>query len=396
MCQACRALVDPSANPCPMCGRESVPSLSARINATTGSAFFISFVILTINILLFVLMAVVEINNGKGGEAFIQSASNEVLDDFGALVPSAVAAGQWWRLVTFNFLHIGLMHLFFNSTALYQIGPQVEELYGSQKFILIYLVTGVFSAYASYIFNIAGAGASGSIFGLIGLMTIYGYRQGGVFGKAIMRQMITWAVMGFLFGVMIGANNVAHASGFAAGAGLGFAINPDAAVTNRAAMAWNALAIICVLAIASSFAMAGIGYGSMQVAARERERIQQERDAGAQNVILLSNRINTLRELLGTAQEIKTGAEKDKLVDSLKTAAADIDRVPQIDDESTEIRRRIVELINKITNESAGAGKEETALFVSLMNHYEELGKALSAHSAWESNVLKKYGLVYK
>src|SRR6185436_19765149 len=126
----------------------------------------------------------------------------------------------WWRLVTFNFLHIGLMHLLFNSSALYQIGPQVEELYSSQKFVFLYLATGVFSAFASFAFNIGGAGASGSIFGLIGLMVVYGYRQGGSYGKAIMRQMLTWAVIGFFFGMIIGANNVAHAAGFAAGAGL--------------------------------------------------------------------------------------------------------------------------------------------------------------------------------
>src|SRR6185503_15611580 len=100
---------------------------------------------------LFVLMSIVEVRNGGGGEKFIQSASNGVLSDFGALVPSMVRAGQWWRLVTFNFLHIGLMHLMFNSYALFSIGPQVEGAFGSQKFVFAYVGTGTTSAFASYL-----------------------------------------------------------------------------------------------------------------------------------------------------------------------------------------------------------------------------------------------------
>src|SRR6185503_4111119 len=129
MCQACRALVEASANPCPLCGKESVPSLRARTSAAVESSSFISFIILTINILLFVLMAVVEVKNGRGADAFMQPPSVGVLYDFGGLDIQSVAAGQWWRLVTYNFLHIGLIHLLFNSSALYQVGPQVEELY---------------------------------------------------------------------------------------------------------------------------------------------------------------------------------------------------------------------------------------------------------------------------
>src|ERR1041384_3910785 len=141
MCQACRALVDASEKTCPLCGKESVPA-RAWLHASTGG-HFISLIILTINILLFVLMALVEGRSGGGADAFLQSASSSVLAGFGALYPGAIAAGEWWRLITWNFLHIGLMHLLFNSMALYQIGPQVEELFGPAKFIFIYLATGI-------------------------------------------------------------------------------------------------------------------------------------------------------------------------------------------------------------------------------------------------------------
>src|SRR2546426_4455054 len=134
MCQVCRGLIEASASTCPLCGRESVPPARISTASFTESGNFFSLVILTINIVLFVLMSIVEVRNGGSGEAFIKSASGGVLNDFGALVPSLVRAGQWWRLVTFNFLHIGLMHLMFNSSALFSIGPQVEGIFGSQKF----------------------------------------------------------------------------------------------------------------------------------------------------------------------------------------------------------------------------------------------------------------------
>ena len=215
MCQVCRGLIEASAKTCPLCGRESVPR--ARLSSagiTTGGNFF-SLVILTINIVLFVLMSAAEVRNGGGAEAFLQSASNGVLDDFGALVPSMVRAGQWWRLVTFNFLHIGLMHLMFNSSALFSIGPQVEAIFGSKKFVFAYVATGIASGIASLLFLPGGtAGASGAIFGLIGLMAVYGYRLGGSFGRALTRQMLIWAGIGIMFGFFIGANNVAHVGGW--------------------------------------------------------------------------------------------------------------------------------------------------------------------------------------
>src|ERR1044072_4821745 len=94
MCQACRALVEASANPCPLCGKESVPARRARTSAAAERSSFISFIILTINLLLFVLMAVVEIKSGRGAEAFVQAPSSSVLYDFGGLNIQYVAEGQ--------------------------------------------------------------------------------------------------------------------------------------------------------------------------------------------------------------------------------------------------------------------------------------------------------------
>ena len=83
-----------------------------------------------------------------------------------------IAAGQWWRLFTASFIHIGLMHILFNMYFLYQLGPTFEMLYGSRNFLIIYLVSGIIGNLVSFAFGSPGtvsAGASTSLYGIFGL-----------------------------------------------------------------------------------------------------------------------------------------------------------------------------------------------------------------------------------
>lgn len=384
MCQACRALVPASEKVCPMCGKESVPA-RAWLHASTGG-HFLSLIILTINIALFVLMALVEMRNGAGGEAFVQSASNGVLDDFGALVPAAVSAGQWWRIVTMNFLHIGLMHLAFNSIALYQIGPQVEELFGSAKFIFIYLATGIVSGIASYVFHIGGAGASGAIFGLIGLMAAWGFRQGGVMGRAVMQQMLVWAAMGFVYGHFIGANNVAHAGGFVSGIALAFVVPSVAPNTHRSGQTWNAVMIGCVLVVAGSFVMVGRHFGE-----------NQEKAVGGRNVIALSQRVRgTIQTVNDSRSPAASKKDPQQIADSLRSAARDITSVPHIDDRSDEIKQQMADLLNKRADAFQAAAKDAKSLQNAYATEWDSIGAAFEAYFNWEDSVLEQYQLVHE
>ena len=350
MCQVCRGLIEASASTCPLCGRESVPPARISAAALASSGNFFSLVILTINIVLFVLMSVVEDRSGRGPEAFLQSASNGVLDDFGALVPSLVRAGEWWRLVTCNFLHIGLMHLMFNSVALVSIGPQVEETFGSQKFVFGYVGTGVASGIASFLFLPAGsAGASGAIFGLIGLMAAYGYRLGGSFGRGLMRQMLIWAGVGFIFGFFIGANNIAHAGGFIAGGALGLVLAPDAPTTVRGAALWNAVAIACVGLVAISFALAGRVYGSQQDNWHQREVKMRQSTAAFELIPLVEN----AKDVVGGTFDLQLEPGSDAreaaraIAVELRRLARELEKSPHLDQRSSEIKKRLVELMNK-------------------------------------------------
>src|SRR5947199_9592695 len=126
-----------------------------------------TYVFFALNILVFLLMAL------AGG-----STSAPTLMAFGVKSNAEIAKGQWWRFVTPIFIHIGLLHLFFNSYALWIVGPQVEKLYGGGRFVVLYVLTGVAGVYGSYAYhpNTISAGASGAIFGLFGVRLAFGFR----------------------------------------------------------------------------------------------------------------------------------------------------------------------------------------------------------------------------
>lgn len=397
MCQVCRGLIDSSVKTCPLCGRESVPPIRISAASLTESGNFFSLVILTINIVLFVLMSIVEVRNGGGGESFVKQASNGVLNDFGALVPALVRQGQWWRLVTFNFLHIGLMHLMFNSSALFSIGPQVEGIFGSQKFVFAYLGTGTFSAFASYLFLPSNsAGASGAIFGLIGLMAVYGYRQGGSFGRALMKQMLIWAGIGFMIGFFINANNVAHAGGFVAGGALGFVLEPDAPSTARSAFRWNAVAIACICVVAISFAFAGRAYG------REQDRDAQRGVAGRrlQSAQQFERAVLDARHSVsvsyGLAREPK-GATRQDAIDTaaeLKRIGAELASTISIDDQSASIKSRLADLLAKRAK-SFEEATDSSAIAKAISTDNEEFASVFHDYDDWARRTVKEFDEVF-
>jgi len=107
------------------------------------------------NLALFVLLAWIARTVNADTPAYTSA-----LIELGAKVNELIAAGQYWRLVTPMFLHVGAIHLTVNMYSLYAIGPQVERLYGTSRFLLIYLVSGVAGVAASYAFPMHRGGVS--------------------------------------------------------------------------------------------------------------------------------------------------------------------------------------------------------------------------------------------
>ena len=154
---------------------------------------------------------------------------------YGAKINAAIAAGQWWRLLTPMFLHAGIWHLFFNVYALFQLGPETERLFNQQRFLVIYFLSGLYASLASYAFTTApSVGASGAIFGLVGALIAYMRRYRQFFGRSgqqYLLNMLVIVVVNFVLGaVQPGIDNWAHLGGLVAGFVIGSLLLPEYAL----------------------------------------------------------------------------------------------------------------------------------------------------------------------
>lgn len=155
-----------------------------------------------------------------------------VLIVFGANFAPAVKAGEYWRLLTANFIHIGVVHLLLNTYALYIIGQEVETLYGHARFVVIYLLSGVSGAVASYwLTHGLSAGASTALFGSFGALGVFFYRNRHLLGEISHQQLLRMGlllVINLLIGILPGSriDNWGHLGGLVGGAFLGWLLCP--------------------------------------------------------------------------------------------------------------------------------------------------------------------------
>jgi len=158
---------------------------------------------------------------------------NETLLRFGAVWRPAVWDGQYWRLATSMFLHIGVMHLLGNWWFGFKMCTAAEAELGSWKFLALYLGSGIAGAAASVIGHDAvSAGASGALFGLVGwrllsLRLAVGSWRAFAQNPAI-RQELIWIGAWFVLGAFLGFDNFAHGGGMLFGALFAWALGTDA------------------------------------------------------------------------------------------------------------------------------------------------------------------------
>lgn len=126
-----------------------------------------------------VTVALIGLNVGVFAVGLLLGSSRELIGRFG-MWPLAIAGqGEWGRLLTSAFLHGGLLHIGFNMYVLYMVGPVLERILGSGRFLVLYLMSAAGGSVASYVFNTPNTlsvGASGAIFGLLGALLVVGKR----------------------------------------------------------------------------------------------------------------------------------------------------------------------------------------------------------------------------
>ena len=258
MCPHCRAFVEPSEKICPYCEgplgatpRQRAPSGEA-VGGLIPATHFTTFIILAINFGVFVAMMVLSSKLG-GGDMF--GIRGDVADVFGAKNRLAILYyGQWWRLITAGFLHGGIFHILMNSWVLYDLGAQVEHIYGTARFLSIYLISSVGGFLASLLWSPGlSLGASAALCGLIGAMMAYAKRTDQQFVFSFyLRWILMIAVIGLVFSMI---DNAAHFGGLAAGFLVGYVAAPMGPSRSMDAV-WKGVATIMCLAAAGSMLIA--------------------------------------------------------------------------------------------------------------------------------------------
>lgn len=274
LCPACGTLVGASATRCHQCGASMTFSLAAaskslsKLMPTTSPA---TYAILTLSCVMYglSLLWTIRLNGmqapGGGGLGALMNFGGidiRVLFRLGASLPllgyPGVASNltQPWRFVTAVFLHGSLMHIGFNLWVLMDIGPQIEELYGSARYLFIYVLTGIGGYVVSSTVGKVSVGGSGALLGLIGVLLAIttGRRSAGM--QMLRGQIIRWliyiAVFGFLFP---GIDNFAHAGGLAAGFLLGKVMVDRAPVAPEDRKRAQLLGWASAIVVVASFAM---------------------------------------------------------------------------------------------------------------------------------------------
>lgn len=205
-------------------------------------------VLLNINILVFILMAIA----GVG----VIAPDSEGLLNWGANFKPYTLNGQWWRILTSCFVHIGIFHLLMNMYALVYIGLLLEPILGWKRYAVAYLLTGVVASTTSLFWHdmSISAGASGAIFGLYGiflaLLTTNIIEKAA--RKSLMTSMLVFVGYNLLNGMKEGIDNAAHIGGLVSGVVIGYAFVPGLKKPDLKWLVSSTLAVLSAIVLVFS------------------------------------------------------------------------------------------------------------------------------------------------
>ena len=220
VCPQCGRLVGVSEEKCPFCGawRPGLFGWATVLRRSLGGRLDLFTLIVGTCITLYAVALLLqpEAILRPAGLMSLLSPGSRALYQLGMTGGIAWQLGWWWTLLTAMYLHGSLLHIVFNVMWIRNLGPAVAEVYGPGRAFLLFNIAGAGGFLASNLMSGAPTiGASGSIFGLLAALIVYGRRRGS---SVMTQQLWQWAIILGVFGfVMPGINNWAHGGGFAAG-----------------------------------------------------------------------------------------------------------------------------------------------------------------------------------
>ena len=235
VCTSCGQLVGVADETCYNCGRRN-PGLWGFAPALRSLGHDMGFVTFVTGLCIVMYALTLAVSGSEISGLLSPSTYAQVL--FGASGSYPVFMfDRWWTVLSASWLHGNLLHIFFNMYWIRMLAPQVADLFGPGRMIIIYVVAGVVGftlstlggQYLTFMPRMLGGaqltvGASASIFGLLGALVYYGRRTGSsaVGGQALQLALIV-GIFGF---IMPGIDNFAHAGGFVGGFGAARFLDP--------------------------------------------------------------------------------------------------------------------------------------------------------------------------
>ncbi|HYE56033.1 MAG TPA: rhomboid family intramembrane serine protease [Chitinophagaceae bacterium] len=197
---------------------ESGELTSAEKMSLGTGGYYVTYYLIGVCALVFVLMAVSGVNVLNPDAASIVN--------WGGNMRAYTVSGEWWRLITCMFVHVGIIHVLFNMYALYAVGLYLEPLLGRWRMLAAYLSTGTLASLASLWWSAdrVSAGASGAIFGLYGIFlallttNLIDKRM----RRGMLQNIVVFVIFNLVYGLREGIDNAAHAGGLVSGLVLGY------------------------------------------------------------------------------------------------------------------------------------------------------------------------------
>lgn len=387
MCRSCGSIVGGGQQQCAVCGtsvsgsgqsgqsRTVADSETMRFaRAVLNRPYKFTIVLLIANVFVFVLMW------QTSGMPFslLNPLPNEVLIPFGAKANYYIQTRhEWWRFVTPMFLHVNVLHLMVNMYSLWIVGPYVEKLYGSAKFVVFWVVTGMAGVVASYltvrpslavgpiarfIFKTTdspSAGASGALFGLVGVLFVFGIKFRHELPEGFRRAFGTGLLPMIMLNLFIGyvgrgfIDNAAHLGGMVSGALLALVVDyRRPGERSGIAITWKVLQVVAIALVAVSF------FKTVQhLRDPLAEQFVTPPQSGSQPAPPTEPENSAYlyyAKAMNDAQEAFVVAMKDGNASNIDSAVQSLEKAPHLDQKSDELRERLKLLLIKAKGPPAG------------------------------------------
>lgn len=427
MCRNCGSIIGAGQQQCAVCGTrvgsaanpsvETAPKDNEAMRfarAVLNRPYKFTIALLVANIFIFILMW----QSSGMNFSVLNFFPYDVLVAYGAKVNYLVREQhQWWRLITPMFIHINLLHLMVNMYSLWVVGPYVEKLYGSAKFVVFWIVTGIASIVASYFtvlppgrqvgrlgsflfktMDVPSAGASGALFGLVGVLFVFGIKYRRELPEGFKRAFGTGLIPMIALNLFIGyvgrglIDNAAHLGGLVAGAFMALLIDyRRPGERSRIAVTWRVLQIACIGLSLLGFIKAAQHLRDPLPAYLVQQKLAlEEREVDVPDEV---NNFVAYAKAMNEAQEAFNLAQSRNDISAIDGALSNLQSAPQLDPTADDLRKQLSSFLSRAKAIETDASPTNNKLEAknALTNEFLEW---IKAYRNWLTTSGRNYGLV--